>query len=255
MSRIPHSYRIQRIGLCLAGLGGISLMFGSVVSLGTLGSDQWCVRNEISCYGSYSPSWLGLSNDPNAPQLGDWASGQGVVLVLLGFLLVASVAGLAWRTRTTTSPVRRSAILVFATVVAMGLYLAPLALGRAPASTSYGSFTVVLLFGLAVQWGRVVLSRVPIEVLGASVAGLAVGVVVATFVIWHSFHDFLSTWVAPHASGWQTFAYAWTAYLVPAGCVLATIGVLSLLASTVSAAGVEARAGPSSLSTAKVGMD
>jgi drug/metabolite transporter (DMT)-like permease len=69
----------RRIGATLVSVGGVILMVGGVTPLGTLTSSEWCAVHAVVCYGDYSPSWLGLGNDPPAPQLGDWATYQGTL--------------------------------------------------------------------------------------------------------------------------------------------------------------------------------
>jgi hypothetical protein len=101
-------------------------MVGGVTPLGTLTSSEWCAVHAVVCYGDYSPSWLGLGNDPQAPQLGDWATYQGLIFVILGFLtLVLGVALRRWSRDQARGNIPRWLSLSGLTLIVVGLFVFP----------------------------------------------------------------------------------------------------------------------------------
>ena len=215
-------YRTGRALLCLSG---IALIFGSIVPLGMLTVNSTC---NFVCYGSYSPTWLGLGNDPQAPQLGDWASGQGLVFIGLGFLLLALATSMYNNPRMSRDLTRPIASLSVATAFVGVLFLAPLAIRSGPDVWTYNTVILALMTVLAVLWGRRVLNRAPARFILFGEAGAASAAIVASALSWLSLGHFLNVWVTPHNDGWQVFMYSWHAAVVPFGCALAATGVALL---------------------------
>jgi hypothetical protein len=224
--RAPANLIWRRAGAASLFVGGVVLMIGGITPLGTLTSSNWCAVHGVSCYGAYSPSWLGLGNDPEAPQLGDWATYQGLVFVILGFLaVVLGTAIYRMPSRTGRTTTRRALSLAGLTLSAVGLLVFPELFGGGTASWPFYVLVVSGLIWLAVSWGSsLALSRSWGQIASVAAVGLAVLAVLATMLSWRSLEHFLGTWVTPHNDGWQSFTYAWQVALVPIGAGLVAFG-------------------------------
>lgn len=217
---------LTNVGLALVIVSGAVLLYGSVSSIVTLTSNHWCNVNEVSCYGAYSANWLGLGTDSEAPQLGDWASSQGLAFIGLGLVLVALASGLA-----VVRPTRRPRVirLIAASIAVALVFVLPLLWNQGVAPLAFDLIALAAMFAVAVCWGTRVIVSLPRSATAAIMSICAASIGVGSLFAVRSLSHFAALWVTPHSDGWQIASYSWQRFLIPDASWTAVLGVAVFL--------------------------